>query len=107
VCLPVQAIEWVETSKKWNMTFLYEFGNLHSTNGAFNHPNFDKPQESTVPMCTPLNTLKVFSEYNIYTSEKYLSQSSFKLITDLYYLVALVFGKFFSMKVKLVEYAKN
>lgn len=107
VCLPKQATEWVETSQKWNSTFLFEFGDNQSTAGAFNHPHFALPRSIDLPTCTPLDTLRVFSSYDFSPKTRQLSKPIGKILLTSHYVTALLIGKTFSFRQKISRGARE
>jgi hypothetical protein len=104
MCLPKEATEWVENAMDWNKTFLFEFGNTQSARGAFNHPIFSEPLKLGEPLCTPINTLRTFSAYNLPSYRRNLSPYILKLLINLHYLGALSLGKVFSFKIRLSNF---
>ena len=105
MCLPIQAEEWVETAMAWNSTYLFEYGNNQSAKNAFNHPKFRVPLKSEMPSCTPLNTLKLLSSYQLSSTEKNLSTFCLKILVHLHYFLTISIGKLFSLKLKVLRNA--
>ena len=101
VCLPFQASEWVNTSKMWNRTFLYNFDDYQSLKPAFNHPEFQDPIQSELPTCTPVNTLFTFSDYKFSSEEVALPKSILKLLTQMNYFIAMSLSKILSFRLKV------
>ena len=104
VCLPFQASEWVNTSKMWNRTFLYNFDDYQSLKPAFNHPEFQDPTQSELPTCTPVNTLLTFSDYKFTSKEVALPKLILKLLTQINYFIAMSLSKILSLKLKVSKY---
>jgi hypothetical protein len=101
VCLPIQALEWVETSQKWNKTFLFDYGKNENVGRCFNHPVFTSPQSTDLPTCTPINTLKEFSLFKFSPKEGQLNELAMRIIFCLHYAIALLFGKVYSLRRKM------
>ena len=104
VCLPSQASEWVNTSKMWNRTFLYNFDDYQSLKPAFDHPEFQDPIQSELPTCTPVNTLFTFSDYKFSSKEVALPKLILKLLTQMSYFIAMSLSKILSLRLKVSKH---
>jgi hypothetical protein len=105
VCLPLQASEWVLTSRLWNRTFLYNFDDYQSLKPAFNHPEFCNPIRSESPTCTPINTLFTFSNYKLSNKKIILPNSILKALTNANYFIAMLLSKILSLWLKVSKNA--